>query len=95
MYCDVCMGINSHKCPVCGEQPRQIECPTCGGSGAVAYWAMNLETEEETTVTFEAWSCIPETAEEARSRGQKWHRLEMEKCEECDGTGLIWEEQSW
>lgn len=95
MYCDVCMGINSDKCPNCGTEPRQIDCPECGGSGVAAYWAENWETGRETTVTFEAWSCIPKTEQEARDKGQKWYRKEIEKCEGCNGTGKVWEEETW
>lgn len=93
MYCDICMGINPDKCPVCGTPPRQIGCPECGGSGAVAYWAEHIETGEETSVTEEAWMCIPETAAEAYAKGQKWYRKEVEKCEACDGTGKVWEDE--
>ena len=92
MYCDLCMGINSDKCPNCGREPICVPCPDCNGSGVVAYWAMHRKTGEETQVTAEAWECIPATAAEAYAKNENYYRLEAEKCETCNGTGEIYVE---
>lgn len=45
MACEICKGINSHLCPVCGDQSDAVKCDNCGGEGWL-YYAYNIENGE-------------------------------------------------
>ena len=92
--CDVCMGINSRNCPVCGREPEMTECPECGGTGG-QHWAVSVETGEEMEVTPTTWSVLPETPEVARARRFRWYRGYFEKCRVCGGEGVLEQDEDY
>lgn len=89
MACDVCLGINSHRCPVCGHDPEMKECQDCGGKGYLSWWAVRVEDGEEIEVRESTWYCLPPTKELAVAMRQKYYQGEREMCGTCDGAGEI------
>lgn len=92
MACDVCMGINSDKCPCCGKELETIPCPHCEGVGTI-YVAYHINGTDETNVNPLAWECLPETEEMAEYLGKKWFQGEKYRCPECYGDGVVVVEQ--
>lgn len=88
--CEVCKGINSHNCPICGDQWEMCKCPKCEGSGCKRYWAMSLRSGEEVEVTMETYMTLPETEMEARSKNQHYYKYDTEECDFCGGAGDVW-----
>ncbi|MDD5950591.1 MAG: hypothetical protein PUC53_01790 [Bacteroidales bacterium] len=87
--CDVCKGINSHLCPICGKEPDMVECPECAGKGAIAWWAIDRRTGDELEVSEATYACLPPTERLAETKGEWYYQGEVEKCENCDGTGEV------
>lgn len=85
------MGINSSMCPVCGDyrEPEMVECPDCGGTGYSEYYAVNIDTNEETEVTQLVWDMIPKMESEARASRQRFIKGEREICPTCGGEGEV------
>ncbi len=88
MACEVCLGINSDRCPVCGREPRMKECPVCGGKGG-AYWAQSVESDDEMEVTPTAYDLLPETRKSAVMMRYRWFKGCFEPCMTCGGTGEV------
>lgn len=88
MACDVCLGINSDRCPVCGKEPQYEECPDCKGEGTI-YIAYHINGVDETRVTALAYACLPATEEEARYLKKNWYQGEDFRCTKCWGEGKI------
>lgn len=88
--CEVCMGINSQSCPICGDQREMCQCPECKGSGSKRYWAMSLRTGEEVEVTMETYVSLPKDEMEARSKNQHYCQYDTEECDFCGGVGEVW-----
>lgn len=89
MACEVCMGINSSSCPVCGHEPEMIDCPDCKGTGHSEYWAVKVEDGEEIEVTETTWSCLPPTRAIALRMRQHYYQGPREVCQRCYGEGVI------
>lgn len=87
--CEVCMGRNSEKCPVCGPRPSEkITCPHCGGWGVVNCVAYEVGTDDVVDVTGAFYSSLPDTEDEAL-----WlYKGDAERCPECLGSGKVYEE---
>lgn len=90
MACDVCKGINTKDCPVCGTPPRWMECPECGGYGMTDCTAWNIMTEEVVDVTPTAFMMLPDTEEEARRKRQNYCKNDCGECQLCGGKGRIY-----
>ena len=91
MSCSVCMGINTHSCPVCGEQWERVTCMKCRGTGLMNCYAIDLRTGKEVDVTPETFIALPDTEAEARSRNQWYIKGDAEDCSKCDGTGEVYQ----
>lgn len=89
MSCDVCKGINSSRCPVCGTGEREDECPHCNGTGVDECWAVCVDTGEKVKVTSLAWITLPWFREEAVAKGKRQFRGMATDCPYCDGSGLL------
>ena len=90
MSCDVCMGINSSRCPVCGaDEGNEMECPNCYGTGAVNCWAVSVETGEPKFVTPLTWAALPWTKREALAKGCRYYKDEADDCPLCNGSGTV------
>ena len=90
MSCDVCMGINSSRCPVCGtDESNEMECPNCHGTGAVNCWGISVETGKPISVTPLAWLMLPWTKEDALAAGYRYFQGEADDCPLCHGTGSV------
>lgn len=91
MACDVCMGINSELCPICGRPGYEFEdsCPECDGTGCLERYAVNIETGEEVEVTETAWDLLPASMDAALARRQRYIRGYREVCTRCGGSGVI------
>lgn len=77
------------RAPYNQREPRRCVCPDCGGSGyADEPWAVSLMTGRSIRVTERAWQIMPATEDEARAKGQNYHRDVREACETCGGTGV-------
>lgn len=89
MACDVCLGKNEHLCPICGTRVVMVTCPTCKGFGLIDCTAEELDSEELTDVTPTAYFLLPDTEEEAISRGQRFWKYDACRCPHCWGEGRI------
>ena len=90
MSCSVCMGINSHSCPVCGEQWERVTCMKCRGTGLMNCYAVDIRTGKEVDVTPETFIALPDTEAEARSRGKWYIKGDAEDCSKCGGSGEVY-----
>ena len=90
--CEICMGINSHLCPVCGDQLDKVYCPECGGTGSKRFWAMPLRTGKEIEVTMETYMTLPEDKIEALRRNEHYYQYDSEECDFCGGRGEVWQD---
>lgn len=90
MACDVCMGINSMKCPVCGPQPQKMQCPECGGYGMTDCTAWNIQTGEMVDVTQTTFIMLPEDENIARHKRQNYCKGDYCTCMMCGGEGVIY-----
>ena len=90
MACEVCMGINSRNCPVCGEEPQWMQCPDCGGYGVTECTAYNIVTGEEVDVTPTAYVMLPDDEDIARHKRQNYCKGEYCRCSLCGGEGVIY-----
>ena len=91
--CDVCLGINSHLCPVCGDQLDKVHCPECRGLGLKKCFAISIRTGKELEVTAETYMALPESEDIARIDGKKYYQSDAEECSFCGGTGEVWQDQ--
>ena len=89
MSCSVCMGINSHSCPVCGEQWERVTCMKCRGYGMMNCYAIDLRTGNEVDVTPETFVALPDAEDEARARGKWYIKGDAEDCSKCGGAGQV------
>lgn len=90
MACEVCMGINSRNCPVCGEKPQWMQCPGCGGYGVTECTAYNIVTGEKVDVTPTAYVMLPDDEDIARYKRQNYCKGEYSRCSLCGGEGVIY-----
>lgn len=84
MACDVCLGINSQRCPVCGTTPVRIVCPECDGYGVmncIAWYSDGRGSELEVEVSPAQYVSLPE-----HMKG------EADECPVCNGRGEVWKE---
>lgn len=88
MVCDVCMGINSDRCPVCGKEPAMKTCPDCNGEGWF-YYAFNIENGESFLVSREEYENLPDDEERAAAMSLRLCKGEIERCDTCDGEGEV------
>jgi DnaJ-class molecular chaperone len=49
--CKMCLGINSSKCPICGESEKKIKCADCNGKGT--YVHCDVDTGDTAVLTCE------------------------------------------
>lgn len=87
--CDVCQGINSHMCPVCGESEPDIICQECNGTGAESYWAIDRRNGNEVEVNATAYMLLPDTQNLAESARSWYYKRGIEPCGHCNGTGYL------
>lgn len=92
MSCSVCMGINSHLCPVCGKDREVVECMKCRGWGVRNCTAISLRTGKEIEVTAETYISIPATEDEARATRRWYYQGEADRCECCGGLGEMYKD---
>lgn len=93
MACDVCLGRNEEKCPVCGKPPVEITCPKCGGYGLVDCTAyMVLDDDGEVDVTPATFVTLPDTEEEALAKRQRYFKGDYSTCPVCNGCGEVYED---
>ncbi len=92
MSCSVCMGINSHLCPVCGKDWEVVACMKCRGWGVRKCTAISIKSGAELEVTTETYLSIPATEDEARAARQWYYRGEADKCDCCGGTGEMYKD---
>lgn len=92
MACDVCMGINSHLCPVCGSEPEVVTCDRCNGEGMI-YYAYDLRTGDSYEVTPATYAALPDTEELAEHLNQHVCKDCCEKCDVCHGEGELEQEE--
>lgn len=76
------------------KEPNMVKCEACDGKGS-HWYAYNIETNEETECTEEAWLCLPETEDATEANGQHYCRGEKEICEVCGGIGEIEYEEDY
>lgn len=86
MACDICMGINSHLCPVCGDHHREIECPECGGECWV-YEAFDVISRRSIRVSAEEYEKLLDTELEALQQSRNLCKGDIERCSQCNGDG--------
>lgn len=86
--CDICHGINSHLCPVCGDSPTYKTCDKCSGEGWL-YYAFNFVTNQSIRVKPEEYDELFDDEKAARSRGCQLCKGEIEKCPDCEGEGEV------
>ena len=91
--CEICLGINSHLCPECGEQLDKVYCPECRGTGYRKCFAVSTRTSKEIEVMPETFMALPESEDVARMTGKKYYRSYGEECGFCGGIGEIWQDQ--
>ena len=79
-----------------------VKCEACNGNG-YHWYAYNIETDEETECTEDAWYCLPEdewcdlpeTEETTEAKYRHYIRGAKETCEVCDGTGEVEYEEDY
>ena len=91
--CEICMGINSHLCPVCGEQLDKVYCPECRGTGYTKCFAISVRSGKEIEVMPETYMALPEDEDAARTIGKMYYQSYAEECRFCGGTGEVWQDQ--
>lgn len=84
MACDVCMGINSHNCPVCGKNDW-ITCPTCKGYGIVNCTAYDIHRDKVISVTAATYYALPDNEVQALADDKNFCKDDAEVCPECGG----------
>jgi hypothetical protein len=89
MACDVCLGRNSERCPICGTPKVKITCPTCKGFGFTDCTALDIYTDEVTDVTPTAYFLLPDTPDEARAKGLRFCKDDACRCPHCWGEGVV------
>lgn len=71
------------------ERPRRMRrCQCCDGQGFF-YWIADVKTGEEQTTTERAYKMYPASLEQAIKRRTRFYRVEMERCEVCEGEGQV------
>ena len=88
MACDVCMGINSDKCPCCSPAAVLITCPDCGGTG-FHYFLFNLTTREHIRCTEKEFKDLPYDEDDARDSNTNVCQGDIRTCDYCNGDGEI------
>lgn len=91
--CEVCLGINSHLCPECGDQLDKVYCPECRGTGLKRCFAVSVRTGKEIEVMPETYLSLPEDEDIARMMGKRYYQSEADECRFCDGKGEVWQDQ--
>lgn len=92
MACDICLGRNEEKCPVCGTPTEKIKCPMCEGYGLLNCEAYIVDSDDSEFVSAERYLNLPLTEEQARLWGQKLFRGDADVCQTCCGHGEVFEE---
>lgn len=72
------------------QSNHETECPYCCGRGFF-FGAENIVTGEQKSCKEITYNMLPDTMDEAESKGQKWIKWKDE-CPECCGTGTVEEE---
>lgn len=70
--------------------PEKYDCPVCNGCGRI-YVAYNIDGDYE-RVTEAAYRALPDTRGLAEQTGKKWYKGYSERCECCNGTGVVYDE---
>lgn len=70
------------------------QCTRCNGEGKL-YFAINIETGDCTEVTKTTYYLLPIDEDEAMRLGQRYIQGVWEKCDECNGEGVIYSEYEW
>ena len=86
MACEICKGINSHLCPVCGDQSDAVKCDNCGGEGWL-YYAYNIENGEIFRVSCDEYEELPDDEDKAYESSRKLCKGNIERCSKCNGEG--------
>jgi|LSQX01.2.fsa_nt_gb hypothetical protein len=86
--CELCHGINSHDCPICGDHHREIECPECGGECWV-YEAFDVISRRSIRVSAEEYEKLLDTELEALQQSRNLCKGDMHRCPRCDGYGYV------
>ena len=89
MACDVCLGKNEARCPICGTRIEPIECPKCKGYGIVNCYAYEVDTDEVREVTVDEYLTLPDE-QEASVRCLTWFKGDHEVCQCCLGEGRVY-----
>lgn len=92
MACDICLGQNTKKCPVCGTRKEPIECPFCHGTGIYDCIAYFVDSEEIEEVHPEDYLLLPHSEDEARLWGVDKYQGDSCTCRECCGSSKVYEE---
>lgn len=71
---------------------REEDCTRCQCTGRL-FFAINIETGDCTEVTKATYYLLPIDEDEAMRLGQRYIQGVWEKCEECDGEGVIYTEK--
>lgn len=91
---DYPLGADTPDAPWNEKEPHMVKCEACDGNG-YHYYAYDFEKDEEIECTEQAWCCLPETEEHARSLNQHYIQGEKETCEVCDGVGEVEYEEDY
>lgn len=91
MACEVCLGKGSRPCPVCGEEPKKIDCPNCDGIGLVNCTAFKLNSREIIDVSAQTYIDLPYDEEEAHLWEHKMFKGDADICPICNGHGKVYE----
>lgn len=75
MACDVCLGINSHKCPVCGDDPEREE------EDYIFIW--NPFNNICRIVSYEEWLKAHDDEEDATEESP-WVQVPLDESKEID-----------
>lgn len=92
MACDICLGKNEKKCPVCGGPQEMEECPRCEGYGVVDCTAYDIVTEDVKSVKPDEYFSLPDTEEQAIAIGLRFCKADACRCPSCWGEGKILED---
>lgn len=86
--CDICKGINSHLCPVCGDQSESDTCPECGGECWI-YEAYNIESGESFRVSAAEYDELLDDEDAALAAHRNLCKGDINRCPTCEGDGYV------